>query len=87
MTTRLIELVARLIDALRRLLARTILFAVRFYQSAISPLHGPCCRFTPTCSEYCVQAIQKYGIVKGLLKTAWRVLRCAPWSKGGYDPP
>lgn len=77
----------RLIDALRRLLARAILFAVRFYQSAISPLHGPCCRFTPTCSEYCVQAIQKYGIVKGLLKTAWRVLRCAPWSKGGYDPP
>ena len=87
MTTRLIELVARLIDALRRLLARAILFAVRFYQSAISPLHGPCCRFTPTCSEYCVQAILKYGIVKGLLKTAWRVLRCAPWSKGGYDPP
>lgn len=87
MTTRLIELVAWLIDALRRLLARAILFAVRFYQSAISPLHGPCCRFTPTCSEYCVQAIQKYGIVKGLLKTAWRVLRCAPWSKGGYDPP
>lgn len=87
MTTRLIELVARLIDAIRRLLARAILFAVRFYQSAISPLHGPCCRFTPTCSEYCVQAIQKYGIVKGLLKTAWRVLRCAPWSKGGYDPP
>ena len=87
MTTRLIELVARLIDALRRLLVRTILFAVRFYQSAISPLHGPCCRFTPTCSEYCVPAIQKYGIVKGLLKTAWRVLRCAPWSKGGYDPP
>lgn len=87
MTTRLIELIARLIDALRRLLARAILFAVRFYQSAISPLHGPCCRFTPTCSEYCVQAIQKYGIVKGLLKTAWRVLRCAPWSKGGYDPP
>lgn len=85
--TRLVELATRIIALFRRLLVRAILFVVRFYQYAISPLHGPCCRFTPTCSEYCVQAIQKYGIVKGLLKTAWRILRCAPWSKGGYDPP
>lgn len=85
--TRVLEFATRLIDAFRRLLVRALLFAVRFYQCAISPLHGPCCRFTPTCSEYCVQAILKYGIVKGLLKTTWRVLRCAPWSKGGYDPP
>ncbi|MBR0224880.1 MAG: membrane protein insertion efficiency factor YidD [Thermoguttaceae bacterium] len=59
----------------------------RFYQIAISPLHGPCCRFTPTCSQYCILALKKYGIVVGLLKTAFRILRCNPFCKGGYDPP
>lgn len=60
---------------------------VRFYQIAISPLFGPCCRFTPTCSQYCLLAVQKYGVFVGVLKTFWRVLRCHPFSRGGWDPP
>ncbi len=60
---------------------------VRFYQIAISPLFGPCCRFTPTCSQYCLLAIRKHGVFIGVLKTFWRVLRCHPFSRGGWDPP
>jgi len=76
-----------LVDALRRLPTRLVVTTVRFYQLAISPLIGPCCRFTPTCSQYCLLAVKKYGVVVGLLKTIWRVLRCNPFCKGGYDPP
>ncbi len=76
-----------LLDVLRRLPARLIFASIKFYQLAISPLFGPCCRFTPTCSQYCVLAVQKYGVTVGLLKTIWRVLRCNPFCKGGYDPP
>ena len=68
-------------------LAFIIVKAVRFYQLAISPLLGKNCRFSPTCSQYCIQAVQKYGVAKGLLKTAWRILRCNPFCKGGWDPP
>ncbi|NJP41688.1 membrane protein insertion efficiency factor YidD [Oscillospiraceae bacterium HV4-5-C5C] len=59
---------------------------IRFYQRSISPLLGPSCRFIPTCSEYAVEAIQKYGAIKGGAKALWRILRCNPFSKGGYDP-
>jgi hypothetical protein len=44
------------------------------------------CRFTPTCSQYGIDAITKYGVIRGGLKTSWRILRCNPWNKGGYDP-
>lgn len=77
----------RILAAPRNLLLALLLWLVRFYQLAISPLFGPCCRFTPTCSQYCVLALKKYGILLGLLKTAWRILRCNPFCKGGYDPP
>ena len=60
--------------------------AIRFYQLALSPLKGPCCRFTPTCSEYAMEAIQKHGVIKGTGLAIWRVLRCNPFMKGGYDP-
>ncbi|MDD3589975.1 MAG: membrane protein insertion efficiency factor YidD [Thermoguttaceae bacterium] len=60
---------------------------VRFYQLGISPLIGPRCRFSPTCSQYCILAIKKYGLILGTLKTAWRILRCNPFNPGGYDPP
>jgi uncharacterized protein len=67
---------------------------IRFYQKTLSFDHGPMrffkpyghCRFQPTCSEYAVKAIERYGFLKGGLKAMWRVLRCNPWSKGGYDP-
>ncbi|MCI6315542.1 MAG: membrane protein insertion efficiency factor YidD [Treponema sp.] len=59
---------------------------IRFYQRFISPLHPACCRFTPTCSQYALEAIQKYGPGKGTFLAIKRILRCNPYSKGGYDP-
>ena len=59
---------------------------IKGYQKFISPLFPPSCRFYPTCSEYAIQAIEKYGIFKGGIKAAWRILRCNPFNKGGYDP-
>lgn len=59
---------------------------IRAYQKGISPMLGPSCRFVPTCSQYAIDAINHYGVLKGLLKAIWRVLRCNPFSKGGYDP-
>ncbi|NPA54474.1 MAG: membrane protein insertion efficiency factor YidD [Aquificae bacterium] len=61
---------------------------IKFYRKTISPLKGSSsCRFYPSCSEYSIQAIEKYGIFKGLLKSIWRILRCNPFSKGGIDYP
>ena len=60
--------------------------AIRAYQVLISPLLPPACRFFPTCSHYGIQAIEMRGVLRGSLLTAWRLLRCQPFSKGGYDP-
>ncbi|MEC9093820.1 MAG: membrane protein insertion efficiency factor YidD [Planctomycetota bacterium] len=60
---------------------------VRFYQLAISPLIGRNCKFHPSCSNYMMQAVEKHGAVKGLLKGIWRIFRCHPWSQGGEDYP
>jgi putative membrane protein insertion efficiency factor len=62
------------------------IFLVRFYQKFISPLKPPCCRFHPTCSAYAIEAFKEWGFIVGLALTAWRILRCNPFSKGGYDP-
>ncbi|HHY28676.1 MAG TPA: membrane protein insertion efficiency factor YidD [Desulfitobacterium dehalogenans] len=59
---------------------------IRVYQRYISPLKRPSCRFYPTCSEYSIQAIQKYGVIKGGWKSAVRILKCHPFHPGGYDP-
>jgi hypothetical protein len=64
-----------------------LLAAVRLYQIFISPLLGPCCRFTPSCSEYFMRSVKKYGAVRGALRGALRICRCHPWHPGGYDPP
>lgn len=69
------------------LLTRFLLWLIAAYQFLISPLLGPCCRFAPSCSEYAVQSLQKYGLLKGMTRTVWRLLRCQPLCKGGYDPP
>ncbi|CUH95769.1 hypothetical protein P22_1849 [Propionispora sp. 2/2-37] len=63
-----------------------LLFLIRFYQNYISPWKPPTCRFIPTCSEYAIMAIEKYGVLRGVLWAARRILRCHPWHKGGYDP-
>ena len=67
--------------------SRILIWMVRFYQNAISPMFGPSCRFTPSCSQYFILAVEKYGAVKGSAKGVWRVLRCHPFCKGGHDPP
>ncbi|MBQ9965117.1 MAG: membrane protein insertion efficiency factor YidD [Clostridia bacterium] len=65
---------------------KILISLVRFYQKAISPLKLPCCRFSPTCSKYAIEAIEVHGAIKGLGLAIWRVLRCNPFCKGGYDP-
>ena len=66
---------------------RLLILAVRFYQKYLSPLKKqPTCRFTPTCSAYAIEAFQKRGFFVGFILTVWRILRCNPFSKGGYDP-
>lgn len=65
---------------------RLLLAMVRFYRNAISPLRPPCCRYIPTCSQYALEAIEKYGALKGGYLAFRRFLRCNPFHKGGYDP-
>ena len=62
------------------------IFFVKLYQRLISPLKPPCCRFSPTCSQYAIEAFSEWGVVCGLGLTLWRILRCNPFSRGGYDP-
>ena len=59
---------------------------IRAYQWLLSPLLGPRCKYYPSCSEYAAQAVQRYGILRGLVLAGWRLLRCNPWTPGGYDP-
>ena len=59
---------------------------IRAYQRLISPFMGQHCKYYPSCSEYAVQAVQRFGILRGLVLAGWRLLRCNPWSDGGYDP-
>lgn len=77
-------------------LKQSILRLIRFYQKTFSPDHGyfslihpwpGACKFQPTCSEYAYQAIEKYGLLKGVIKSLRRILRCHPWAKGGWDKP
>ena len=65
---------------------RAILRMIRFYQTAMSPLFPPRCRYIPTCSEYALQAVEKYGPLRGGFLALRRLLRCNPFHKGGYDP-
>lgn len=66
--------------------SRLLILSIRFYQRFISPLTPPSCRYTPTCSQYAVEAIQKHGPLKGLYLAVRRILRCHPWGGYGYDP-
>ncbi len=66
---------------------RIILFILKAYKLMISPYLGNNCKYYPTCSVYMAQAIEKHGIIRGFIKGLYRILRCNPFSKGGYDPP
>ena len=63
-----------------------LLWLIRFYRKNISPNTPPSCKFTPTCSQYGLEAIERFGAFKGGFMMLWRILRCNPFSKGGYDP-
>ncbi len=63
------------------------IFIVRAYQYLISPLLGRTCRFHPSCSQYFILSVQKFGLLRALWKGTWRISRCHPWHPGGYDPP
>ncbi len=75
-------------------LRKLVVMMIKFYQKTLSLDHGPFkylypngyCRFYPTCSQYGIEAVEKYGIIKGGLKAVWRIIRCNPWNKGGNDP-
>ncbi|PID84194.1 membrane protein insertion efficiency factor YidD [Candidatus Gracilibacteria bacterium] len=76
-------------------LQKSLISLVRWYQKYLSPDHSiwarksdklPHCKYTPTCSDYMIESVEKKGFFLGFLKGMWRILRCNPWSKGGYDP-
>lgn len=77
-------------DRLRNIFKRIAIFPlivlVKFYQNCISPFTPPSCRFTPTCSQYAVEALRKHGLIKGSWLTIRRLARCHPWGGHGYDP-
>jgi uncharacterized protein len=70
----------------RQILRMAACMPIVAYQRTISPATGRRCRYEPTCSAYALQAITRYGVVRGLVLAAWRLLRCNPFSRGGYDP-
>ena len=65
---------------------RILIKLIKFYRTGISPNKPPCCKYIPTCSEYGLEAIERFGAFKGSIMTVWRILRCNPFSKGGLDP-
>jgi uncharacterized protein len=71
---------------IRYILSLPFILLIRLYQLIISPLIGPKCRFTPTCSQYGLEAFKKYGPLKGFWLTVKRIARCNPWGGHGYDP-
>ena len=77
----------RLVGWYRFLFSTFLIGGVRFYQACLRPLLPPLCRFHPSCSEYFILAVTKYGPAHGACKGLGRICRCNPWNKGGYDPP
>ena len=71
-----------MIDVVQKL----VLLLLRGYKWAISPMLLPTCRYVPSCSEYAMEAVVRYGVMRGSAKAAWRLMRCHPFAKGGLDP-
>lgn len=76
----------RILEIPIKILTAVMVAAVKFYRACISPLFPPVCRFTPTCSEYAIEALRKHGPAKGLWLAVKRICRCHPWGGSGYDP-
>lgn len=68
------------------MMKKILIKLIRIYRKYISPMKAPCCRFYPTCSQYAIDAIEKYGVLKGSFLAIKRILKCHPFNKGGYDP-
>ena len=77
----------RLLHCLRFVLATVLIGGVRFYQVCLRPMLPAVCRFYPSCSEYFILAVHRHGPVRGACKGVWRVCRCNPFTRGGFDPP
>lgn len=75
------------LQSIRRIPSLLLILIVRVYQYTLSPLVGRSCRFSPTCSNYFIQAVEKYGALRGAFKGVCRICRCHPWHPGGFDPP
>ena len=78
--------IGNFLKKLLQLLAIPFILLIKIYQVLLSPLFPPSCRFIPTCSQYSVEALKKYGILKGIWLSIKRILRCHPWGGSGYDP-
>lgn len=68
------------------IIKKLFVYLIRFYQLALSPFLGPCCRFYPSCSEYAREAIEAHGVCFGVWLAFKRIIKCGPWNHGGYDP-
>ena len=73
-------------STVKAILSAPFVLLIKFYQLCISPFTPPSCRFTPTCSQYALEAFRKHGPLKGLYLSVRRILRCHPWGGSGYDP-
>ena len=73
-------------SSLKAIINAPFVLLIKFYQLCISPLKPSCCRFTPTCSQYALEALRKHGPLRGLYLAVRRILRCHPWGGSGYDP-
>ncbi|MBQ6694469.1 MAG: membrane protein insertion efficiency factor YidD [Bacteroidaceae bacterium] len=71
---------------MRKYIIKILILLIQFYRHCISPMTPPACRFTPTCSQYAIEAISKHGPLKGVYLAVRRLLRCHPWGGSGYDP-
>ena len=81
-----IEVIGDAVHQVLHFIGWILILPIRFYQKFLSPLKPPTCRFTPTCSQYAIEAIRKHGPFKGFALAVWRILRCNPWGGSGYDP-
>jgi putative membrane protein insertion efficiency factor len=78
---------SRVLQGVRFLMAMVLIAGVRSYQMCLRPILPAVCRFEPSCSEYFIQAVNKYGPLRGACKGSWRICRCNPFTQGGFDPP
>ncbi len=91
----MLKKISQVIKYILRIPRYPILFLIKIYQKTLSPDHGPLkkmyphgyCRYYPSCSVYSYEVIKKHGLIVGLPRSAWRIMRCNPWSKGGIDLP